>query len=200
MQVIHAAGNCRRPRPPRQPWQHSITEAEHNKTSPLNLCSLGNESAVSQGYQVQILPSTVHASRRRGTHASSLCQKSRQEAARVQEEPVPSLREDPAWQWSASPCRPGTPRGVRQIPLGASPSYEGEAERKRKCEKRKTQEAFETILKTWSTFARGLFYPTQGGHGDKPAQSARDTRGDDGAYLKYRENTPALFPRFMKKS
>ena len=24
--------------------------------------------------------------------------------------------------------------------------------------------------------------------------------GDDGAYLKYRENTPALFPRFMKKS
>ena len=24
--------------------------------------------------------------------------------------------------------------------------------------------------------------------------------GDDGAYLKYRENTPALFPRFMRKS
>eukprot|EP00959_Pyramimonas_sp_CCMP1952_P458451 9476639-Pyramimonas_sp.AAC.1 len=31
--------------------------------------------------------------------------KSRQEAARVPEEPMPSLRENPAWQWSASPCR-----------------------------------------------------------------------------------------------
>ena len=36
--VSRAAGTCRQPRPPRRPQQHSVAEAEHNETSPPNLC------------------------------------------------------------------------------------------------------------------------------------------------------------------
>ena len=145
-----------------------------------NLRLSENESAVSKGYQMQILPSTVHEAWRRGTHASPLCQKPRQSAARVQEEPMPSLRENPAWQWSASPCRSGTSRTVRQIPLGESPSYEGKTKRQRRCEEGGAQEA---RVQPCSALAPGLFRATEGGQSDAPAPAARDTRGDDGAYL-----------------
>ena len=148
-----------------------------------NLRLSENESAVSKGYQMQILPSTVHEAWRRGTHASPLCQKPRQSAARVQEEPMPSLRENPAWQRITRTRGPGTSRTVRQIPVGESPSYEGEAERQRRCEKGGTQGALETSLQSCFTFARGLFCPTEGEQGDTPAQSVRDTEGNDGACL-----------------
>ena len=134
-----------------------------------NLRLSENESTVSKGYQMQILPSTVHEAWRRGTHASPLCQKPRQSAARVQEEPMPSLRENPAWQRITRTRGPGTSRTVRQIPVGESPSYEGEA--------------LETALWSCSAFAQALSHATERGHGDTPAQSARDTEGDDGAYL-----------------
>ena len=148
-----------------------------------NLRLSENESAVSKGYQMQILPSTVHEAWRRGTHASPLCQKPRQSAARVQEEPMPSLRENPAWQRITRTRGPGTSRTVRQIPLGASPSCEGEAERQRRRAEGGAQEALETALWSCSAFAQALSHATERGHGDTPAQSARDTEGDDGAYL-----------------
>ena len=148
-----------------------------------NLRLSENESAVSKGYQMQILPSTVHEAWRRGTHASPLCQKPRQSAARVQEEPMPSLRENPAWQRITRTRGPGTSRTVRQIPLGEGPSYEGEAERQRRCEEGGTQEALETALQPCSALARALSRATEGGQSDAPAPAARDTRGDDGAYL-----------------
>ena len=123
-----------------------------------NLRLSENESAVSKGYQMQILPSTVHEAWRRGTHASPLCQKPRQSAARVQEEPMPSLRENPAWQRITRTRGPGTSRTVRQIPLGESPSYERDAERQRRCEEGGTQESYETTrgVQSCTALTRGL--------------------------------------------
>ena len=86
-------------------------------------------------------------------HERHQCTKSEQTAAQVQEESVPSL-----WKGSSGPRGPGAPRGIRQIPLGESPSYERDAERQRRCEEGGTQESYETTrgVQSCTALTRGL--------------------------------------------